>query len=252
MKVKKKGKVHPPPPPSSKSPDKDPDTVLKLLPVTILALALSLPNQDREVLAYLIARSIFITTTTNPSSLVTQHPKNKCQTKTAPTTANKNGKYCGQEVPLFQCGCFDCYTRFWYRWDSSPNRDFIHQVIEAFDEHLGQNIECPKKHKRRKKKGKVLMMGHFESDNTPEKSVPEAECEVMVVQENLESGEIEVVSGEETVGCGELTGNLEMEVMTVHSSGNNNNHKGLARKVLPAIVGLLNSRLWSNLWSRGM
>jgi hypothetical protein len=139
-----------------------------------------------------------------------------------------------------------------YRWDSSPNRDFIHQVIEAFDEHLVQNIERPKKHKRRKKKGKVLMMGHFESDNIPEKSVPEAECEVMVVQENLESGEIEVVSGEEIVGCGELTGNLEMEVMTVHSSGNNNNHKGLARKVLPAIVGLLNSRLWSNLWSRGM
>jgi hypothetical protein len=40
--------------------------------------------------------------------------------------------------------------------------------------------------------------------------------------------------------------------MTVHASGYNNNHKGLARKVLPAIVGLLNSRLWSNLWSRGM
>ncbi|KAJ6977796.1 hypothetical protein NC653_029634 [Populus alba x Populus x berolinensis] len=252
MKVKKKGKVHPPPPPSSKSPDKDPDTVLKLLPVTILALALSLPNQDREVLAYLIARSIFITTTTNPSSLVTQHPKNKCQTKTAPTTANKNGKYCGQEVPLFQCGCFDCYIRFWYRWDSSPNRDFIHQVIEAFDEHLVQSIECPKKHKRRKKKGKVLMMDHFESDNKPEKSVPEAECEVMVVQENLESGEIERTEVVEVVGCGELTGNLEMEVMTVHASGYNNNHKGLARKVLPAIVGLLNSRLWSNLWSRGI
>ena len=257
MKDKNKGKVYPPPPPppSSKSSDKDPDSVLKLLPVTILALALSLPNQDREVLAYLIARSIFITTATNPSSLVTEHPKNKSKTKTAPTTANKNEKYRGQEAPLFQCGCFDCYTRFWHRWDSSPNRDFIHQVIEAFDEHLVQNIECPKKHKRGKKKGKVLMMGNYEPDSMPEISVPEAESGVMAVQENLESGEIEeneVVSEEDIVECGKLTGNLEMEVTTVPPSRYNNSHKGLARKVLPDIMGLLNSRLWSNLWSPGM
>lgn len=250
MKVKKKGKVYPPPPPPppSKSSDKDPDSVLKLLPVTILALALSLPNQDREVLAYLIARSIFITTATNPSSLVTEHPKNKSKTKIASTTANKNEKYRGQEAPLFQCGCFDCYTGFWHRWDSSPNRDFIHQVIEAFDEHLVQNIECSKKHKRGKKKGKVLMMGHYE----PEISVPEAESGEMAVQENLESGEIEENDEEDIVECGKLTGNLEMEVTTVHASGYNNSHKGLARKVLPDIMGLLNSRLWSNLWSPGM
>ncbi|CAK7336752.1 unnamed protein product [Dovyalis caffra] len=260
-KVKRKGKVYPylPSPSSpSNSSYKDPDSVLKLLPVTILALALSLPNQDREVLAYLIARSIFITTTTNPSLLVTQHPKNKCKTKIATTSANKNDKYCGQKVPLFQCGCFDCYTRFWYRWDSSPNRDFIHQVIEAFEEHLAQNIESPKKHNRGKKKGKVLMMGDVESDNIlfniPEISVPETECEVMVMQENLESGETDEneVAFEEEIGSEEVTGNLEMEVVTVHASGYNDCHKGLARKVLPDVMGLLNSRLWSNLWSPGM
>ncbi|KAI5562971.1 hypothetical protein BDE02_15G086000 [Populus trichocarpa] len=229
MKVERKGKAYPSQPSASSSrfSYKDPDSVLKLLPVTILALALSLPNQDREVLAYLIARSIFVTTAPNPSSLITQHPKKKCKTK---STASKNDKYCDQKVPSFQCGCFDCYTRFWYRWDSSPNRDFIHQVIEPFEEHLVQKIESSKKHSRGKKK-------------------------VMIMQENLESGEIEgngVVFEEEMVGQ-EVTRNLEMEVVTGHPSGyNDNNHKGLAMKVLLDVMGLLNSRLWSNLWSPGM
>ncbi|KAF9668052.1 hypothetical protein SADUNF_Sadunf15G0087200 [Salix dunnii] len=257
MKVERKGKAYPSHPSasslSSKSSCKDPDSVLKLLPVTILALALSLPNQDREVLAYLIARSIFITTAPNPSSIVTQNPKSKCKTK---STANKNGKYCDQTVHLFQCGCFDCYTVFWYRWDSSPNRDFIHQVIEAFEEHLVQKIESSKKQSRGKKKGKVLMMGHFESDNIlfniPEIAAPKTECEVMIMQEHFESGEIEeneVVFEEEMVSE-ELATDLEMEVVTGHASGyNDSNDKGLSRKVLPDAMGLLISRLWTNLWS---
>jgi hypothetical protein len=122
-----------------------------------------------------------------------------------------------------------------------------------------QKIESSKKHSRGKKKGKVLMMGHFESDNVlfniPEIVVPKTVCEVMIMQENLESGEIEgngVVFEEEMVGQ-EVTRNLEMEVVTGHPSGyNDNNHKGLAMKVLLDVMGLLNSRLWSNLWSPGM
>ncbi|KAJ6374538.1 hypothetical protein OIU78_030111 [Salix suchowensis] len=205
MKVERKGKAYPSQPSasslsSSKSSYKDPDSVLKLLPVTILALALSLPNQDREVLAYLIAR-----------------------------------------------------------WDSSPNRDFIHQVIEAFEEHLVQKIESSKKQSRGRKKGKVLMMGHFESDyillNIPQIAAPKTECEVMIMQEHLESGEIEeneVVYEEEMVSE-EVTSDLEMEVVTGHASGyDDSNQKGLSRKVLPDAMGLLISRLWSNLWSPGM
>ncbi|KAJ6294291.1 hypothetical protein OIU76_022385 [Salix suchowensis] len=227
MKVERKGKAYPSQPSasslsSSKSSYKDPDSVLKLLPVTILALALSLPNQDREVLAYLIARSILITTAPNPSSLVTQHPKSKCKTK---STANTNEKFCDQKVHFFQCGCFDCYTVFWYRWDSSPNRDFIHQVIEAFEEHLVQKIESSKNQSRCRKK------------------------------EHLESGEIEeneVVYEEEMVSE-EVTSDLEMEVVAGHASGyDDSNQKGLSRKVLPDAMGLLISRLWSNLWSPGM
>ncbi|KAJ6410445.1 hypothetical protein OIU84_007234 [Salix udensis] len=183
MKVERKGKAYPSQPSasslsSSKSSYKDPDSVLKLLPVTILALALSLPNQDREVLAYLIAR-----------------------------------------------------------WDSSPNRDFIHQVIEAFEEHLVQKIESSKKQSRGRKKA------------------PKTECEVMIMQEHLESGEIEeneVVYEEEMVSE-EVTSDLEMEVVAGHASGyDDSNQKGLSRKVLPDAMGLLISRLWSNLWSPGM
>lgn len=254
MKVKRKGKVYPSsssPLPSSSitSSFKDPDSVLKLLPVTVLALALSLPNQDREVLAYLIARSI-ITTTANPSSLVNhQHPKSKYTTK-------KNDKS-AQKFHLFECGCFDCYIRFWFRWDSSPNRDFIHQVIEAFEEHLVQN-ESLKKHSRGKKRCKV-MVGRFESDisvSKPEKeseiSVPGAECQ-MLSPENAEGEDMEenniVCEEEEGERMGEVTGNLEMDMVTVQAA--RINHKGLARKVLPDLVGLLNSRLWS-LWILGI
>ena len=47
--------------------------------------------------------------------------------------------------------------------------------------------------------------------------------------------------------------NKEEEVVTVGTmvvaaaTTNNNHHKGLARKVLPDVLGLFNSRLW-NLW----
>ncbi|KAF2311493.1 hypothetical protein GH714_024307 [Hevea brasiliensis] len=160
-------------PPSSSS-YKDTDSVLKLLPVAILALALSLPNQDREVLAYLIAR-----------------------------------------------------------WDSSPNRELIHQAIEAFEEHLLQN-ESPRKHTKGRKRGKKVIMASVESIisvNKPETeveiSVGEDECEVVIVQENTEGGDMEengVICEGEKMGENEMTRNLEMEVVSVQAL--EANHKG--------------------------
>ncbi|XP_041999792.1 uncharacterized protein LOC121749272 [Salvia splendens] len=41
--------------------------------------------------------------------------------------------------PLFDCDCFHCYTSFWFRWDSSPNRELIHQAIKAFEDHLNSS-----------------------------------------------------------------------------------------------------------------
>ncbi|KAJ9140143.1 hypothetical protein P3X46_030825 [Hevea brasiliensis] len=256
MKFKTKGNAYPflSSPPSSSS-YKDTDSVLKLLPVAILALALSLPTQDREVLAYLIARSLISTSTTNSfSSLNGNHyPKSKCKT----TTSNGKNKTV-QKVHLFECGCFDCYTSFWYRWDSSPNRELIHQAIEAFEEHLLQN-ESPRKHTKGRKRGKKVIMASVESIisvNKPETeveiSVGEDECEVVIVQENTEGGDMEengVICEGEKMGENEMTRNLEMEVVSVQAL--EANHKGLVRKVLPDVVGLLNSRLW-RLWGPGI
>ncbi|XP_022736879.1 uncharacterized protein LOC111289811 [Durio zibethinus] len=232
MKVKKKGRVYPSlsSPPSSLDSYRDPNTVFKLLPVAILALASALPPQDQEVLAYMITRSII--STTNPSTL-THQPKNKCK-------KSKNH--------LFQCGCFDCYTRFWHRWDSSPNRDLIHQVIEAFEDHLMQN-EVSKKHCKASRKKDKVMLSICESNAVSVNALQEEQSQdserLMVESEGLEaenSGGCEQ-EGEENVGE-EVTGNLEMEVVAVSTAVS---HKGLARKVLPDVVGLFNSRLWS-LW----
>lgn len=255
MKFKRKGNAYPflSSPPSSSSSYKDPDSVLKLLPVAILALALSLPNHDREVLAYLVARSLISTTTTNPhSSFNTNcyHSKNKCKA----ITSDGKKKYV-QKAPLFECGCFDCYTSFWYRWDSSPNRELIHQVVEAFEDHLLQN-ESPNKHTRGKKRGNKAIEASVESKILVDKveaeskiSVSEDECETVIVPEDIEGG----VLKENGVFCeekmGKMTENLKMEEVTVQAMGTN--HKGLARKVLPDVVGLLNSRLWS-LWGPGI
>ncbi|KAL5791527.1 hypothetical protein ACOSP7_000121 [Xanthoceras sorbifolium] len=207
MKVKKKGKVSSSLSPSSSSSYKDPHKVLKLLPLTILALATALPVPDQQVIAYMITRSIFPTAATNPSSYA-----NKCKKKP------------NQKDPLLECGCFDCYTSFWHRWDSSPNSDLIHQVIEAFEDHLLQK-ESPKKHyKQRKRKDKVAV-DRFESKNT--------ENEVA----NIE------LSGDGIEGEEEKVVAVQLVQPPLMSS-----HKGLARKVLLDVMGLLNSRLWS-LWS---
>ncbi|KAJ4728813.1 ATP-dependent tryptophan/phenylalanine/tyrosine adenylase [Melia azedarach] len=234
MKFKKKCKMYSSLSSSSSSSSyKDPDTVLKLLPLTILALALPLPAQDQEVIAYMITRSIFAINATNPSS----EKKNRLYCKRKPN----------QKGPLFECGCFDCYTSFWYRWDSSPNRDLIHQAIEAFEEHLLQN-ESLKIHNKGKKKGKAVM-NRFESTTSFEK---ELENNIQMSVPKTESGNIEN-NGDECVEYKVeqevINRSLELEVVTVQvlqapvSSG-----KGFARKVLPDVVGLLNSRLWS-LWS---
>lgn len=60
-------------------------------------------------------------------------------------------------TPLFECDCFDCYTSSWFKWDSSPNRELIHQAIEAFEESLATSNEITKK--KTKKKGHRSLAG---------------------------------------------------------------------------------------------
>ncbi|KAI3823835.1 hypothetical protein L1987_05279 [Smallanthus sonchifolius] len=92
---------------------------LALLPAAIFTLTLTLSPEDKEVLAYLVS------STTNT------------------TTAAHS--------PLFNCSCFRCYMSYWVRWDSSPNRHLIHQIIDAFEDALVQNKRDKTKKDRKKK-----------------------------------------------------------------------------------------------------
>ncbi|CAN1843351.1 hypothetical protein LINPERHAP1_LOCUS37135 [Linum perenne] len=110
----KKGKVHPtpsqspppPPPPSAATTA----AFLSLLPAAILSLAAALSPQDKEVLAYLIS---------------------SCHISAAAGQRKSKSK---EHAPTFECSCFRCYTTFWARWDASPNRHVIHDIIEAYED----------------------------------------------------------------------------------------------------------------------
>ncbi|CAH8348365.1 unnamed protein product [Eruca vesicaria subsp. sativa] len=118
----RKGTVHPSP---AIKPD---DHFLSLLPFAVLSLVAALSTEDREVLAYLISSS-------SDPNRISRLKKNK-------------PKEDDHHSPLFLCDCFSCYTSYWVRWDSSPNRKLIHEIIDAFED----SLEVRKKKKDRKKR----------------------------------------------------------------------------------------------------
>ena len=179
MKIKNKGKVYPSPSSSSSSSssfssaipchsDGDFLSVLKLLPAAILALASVLSLEYREILAYMITRSM---KTTTPSP-ITQDSKRK-PSKKAPNNNNNNT----HKPPMFECDCFDCYTSYWFKWDSSPNYELIHQAIEAFEDHIAHGEKSKKVNGRGKHRDKptrhVLEKPSF--DDVSETPLPEIE-----------------------------------------------------------------------------
>ncbi|PIA51044.1 hypothetical protein AQUCO_01100103v1 [Aquilegia coerulea] len=242
---KSKGKVYP----SPSSPSSNTDSalsVLKFLPTTILALASILSLEDREVLAYLITRSLK-TTNPNPSSLIEE--KKKCK---KPITCHK--------FPMFDCGCFDCYTSYWFRWDSSPNRELIHQVIEAFEDHLTNGERSKKKKSSSNNRGKKRgdKTSPIKNSAVKVEKVDEEEKEIMLLPVVLE---LEMVEEKECIVLPESEVFLADVVVCdddgmpekvagswIQSEESLQVHKGLARKVLPDVMGLFNSRIWS-LWS---
>ncbi|KAI3774871.1 hypothetical protein L1987_49434 [Smallanthus sonchifolius] len=119
-----KGKIHPSPPPPSTTPDHH----LSLLPFAIATLAATLPPQDQQVLAYLLSISTNFSAAGKPI---------------------KSGAG-GDNPPQFNCNCFRCYTSFWVRWDASPNRKVIHEIIDAYEDGLIHNKKNGKNKKERK------------------------------------------------------------------------------------------------------
>ncbi|XAR53834.1 hypothetical protein NMG60_11022530 [Bertholletia excelsa] len=129
-KLYRKGAVHPSPPPISDQ--------LAFLPAAILTLAAALSPEDREVLAYLISCS-----SGNLSG------NRKATRKTQVGTGV--GKV-PDHTPSFNCDCFGCYTSYWARWDSSVNRQVIHEIIDALEDGLLVQSNKREKGKREKRR----------------------------------------------------------------------------------------------------
>ncbi|KAH7856557.1 hypothetical protein Vadar_002768 [Vaccinium darrowii] len=251
MKMRNKGKVYPSPSSSSSSsiisssiPTTDSLSILNLLPAAILALVSILSLEDREVFAYMITRSM--KSANPPSTMITQEEEKKKKINKKLNTNNTH------KPPVFNCDCFDCYTSYWFRWDSSLNRELIHQAIEAFEDHLATGEQSNKrtnsKGKRRERMGRRGNQKQLDVlDEKESCTAAQVDDESFVVE--IKGGppdKSEDGRGEEDEVKEEVA--LPPALAVVVRSMAENNHRGLARKVLPDVVGLLNSRLWS-LWS---
>ncbi|RWW87282.1 hypothetical protein BHE74_00003901 [Ensete ventricosum] len=250
---KGKGKVHPSPAaPLSAGGDEggpsvhrhDALAVLRLLPAAILALTAALTCEDKEVLAYLITQSIH-----GPAAGM--EPRRRRETM---PPAHR---------PLFDCGCFDCYASFWSRWDCSPDRELIHQAIEAFEERLassenkGGSDGCKGRRRERKARDRTEKgKGKGKQKKERGKSV---EVEELVVQE-AKLFEASVASGAARFS-GEVKEASETAEPATEVKGEERSGEEDAvavavavaserRRGWPDLMGLFNPRFWS-LWCPG-
>lgn len=177
-KGKGKGKVHPSPGPSASSGSGEVSSALKVLPGDILAQTAALGEKDREVLAYLITRSM------------------KCHV--APRAA-------ASHRPTIGCGCFECYKSFWSRWNSSVDKGVIDRAIDAFEEHLAR-VEKEKNGNRDGKRKGRKGNGNGNGNDLPEKKVLDEEPSEAAAEEKEKVPEEEEepaeVSGESKEGAG--------------------------------------------------
>ncbi|OVA01110.1 hypothetical protein BVC80_8821g7 [Macleaya cordata] len=182
-KLYKKGKVHPSPPLISDH--------LAFLPATILTLTAALSPEDREVLAYLISCS------GTPGSFSGGRKNTQNQKSTGGGGVGGGGGG-AEHPPLFHCDCFRCYTSYWVRWDGSPNRQLIHEIIDAFEDELLTQKKKMKNKKDRKKKGSS---DEVKKKRFEEISSKEEICESESVEIDCGGSDNEIIGG---VGEGEL------------------------------------------------
>ncbi|KAL5773159.1 hypothetical protein ACOSQ2_013083 [Xanthoceras sorbifolium] len=149
-KLYRKGTVHPSPPIISDH--------LSFLPAAILTLTAALSPEDREVLAYLISCSSSSSVNDfhgHRKNTTTYQQKTVSFAKTRSTGGGGSGNSNDDHTPLFNCDCFRCYMSYWVRWDNSPNRQLIHEIIDAFeDDHLARTNNNNNKSKKTKNNSK--------------------------------------------------------------------------------------------------
>jgi hypothetical protein len=197
-KLYKKGQVHPSSLPSIAD-------HLALLPATILTLSASLSAEDKEVLAYLIFSCSGAT-----SNNLSGHPKT--------VTESKGGDGGGDHSPMFECNCFRCYMGFWARWDASPNRELIHEIIEAYEEEL---LKKKKRSAAKIKKGRRKRA----CDELKDGGEKGSEERPVIARDQL--GESEVSADVSGGSDGDEVGSLE---------------KGLVMRKIASFIG---ERIWS-------
>ncbi|KAF7123943.1 hypothetical protein RHSIM_Rhsim12G0023900 [Rhododendron simsii] len=250
MKMRKnKGKIHPSPsssssstPPSNSLPNQNALSVLALLPAAILALISVLSAEDKEVLAYMVTRSM---NSVNPSPSSSAEEKNKKSSNGKKLLGSSTSSSGGvvHKAPFFDCECFDCYRSYWFRWDSSPDKELIHKVIDEFEEFLFSEEQVKRsssgKGRRRERIGR---RGREKAKEEETEEVLEESFDVGLVGNEAEGEEEAAVAVEEVEAAAVVV--VEREA----AAAVDNYNKGLVRKVLPDVVGLFNSRLWG-LWS---
>ncbi|KAE9454759.1 hypothetical protein C3L33_13337, partial [Rhododendron williamsianum] len=254
MKMRKnKGKIHPSPsssssslstPPSNSLPNQNAPSVLALLPAAILALISVLSAEDKEVLAYMVTRSMN-SVNPSPSSSAEERSKKSSNGKKLPGSSSSSSGSGGvvHKAPFFDCECFDCYTSYWFRWDSSPDKELIHKAIEEFEEFLF-NQEQVKRSSSSGKGKRRERIGRRGREKAKEEETEE------VLEESFDVGLVgnEAEREEEAAAVEEVAAAVVGREAEAAAAAVDNYNKGLVRKVLPDVVGLFNSRLWG-LWS---
>ncbi|KAK8575461.1 hypothetical protein V6N13_033296 [Hibiscus sabdariffa] len=147
-KLYRRGTVHP-------SPSVTADH-MSFLPATILTLAAALSPEDKQVLAYLISCS------NNDFGNLSSHRKSNTPKTQAKRSFGPGGGSGHDHPPLFTCDCFRCYMSYWIKWDSSPNRQLIHEIIDAFEDEVAQSKKTKTKTKKERKR-----KGGSAADNRP-------------------------------------------------------------------------------------
>ncbi|XP_022979041.1 uncharacterized protein LOC111478801 [Cucurbita maxima] len=192
-KLCRKNTVHPSPPIIS--------DFLSFLPAVIFTLTVALSADDKEVLAYLISCS------NTSASLSNLSDTRKSGRK---PTAGKVGV---DHAPLFDCDCFMCYRRYWARWDSSPNRQLIHEIIEAYEDGLA------------KPKGTASKQRNFKKERR---------------KKNKES-----VAAESSVGKGKMKEASESVQQESSRDGNGQKAEGEERGSVSRFVSFVGEKIWS-------
>ncbi|XP_016482427.1 uncharacterized protein LOC107803260 [Nicotiana tabacum] len=127
----------------------------------------------------------------------------------------------------FNCDCFSCYMSYWVKWDLSPNRQLIHEILDAYEEGLQSKKEKSKKERRNKNKGSNISSGSVELKTTSSESN-------LNINGSVPAGSIESDPVEET--SGNHSGGDEDE-----SGGEEGGEKGSVRK----FVSFIGEKIWS-------